>query len=145
MSVNRCLWMGPAVAACVSWLGGCDNSVKVSERDLVQVTAQEVQTLLEKDRERTALVDPRNLERYEAAHLPGALHLWVADFDVNDPRLKEARTIVVYGTDWSDVLPVTMSKRLLANKYKDVRTMRGGVAEWIEAGGEVESADDGAQ
>ena len=52
-------------------------------------------------------------------------------------------TLIVYGDDFGSAIANAMSKRLVELGYKDVRTLRGGLRAWQDAGNEVELGDGG--
>ena len=47
--------------------------------------------------------------------------------------------LIVYGDDYNDPIAEAMSKRLLNLGYKDVRTLRGGITAWTDAGYALET------
>ena len=78
-------------------------------------------------------------EDYEAGHIPGAISLPFPMIEQDHKSyLRNAGTIVVYDTDWDDVIAVSASKRLMELSYKEVFTLRGGLEAWVADGNPVE-------
>jgi len=121
-------------------LVGCNPAARISDGDLVEVDVIETAALLEDERQSVLAVDPRSPSRYARGHLPGAVNVPLADARPNDVRLHAADVLVVYGTDWSDMLASAMSKKLLKYGYGDVRTFRGGTSAWVSEGYRLEDA-----
>lgn len=89
----------------------------------------------------TAILDARSADEYAAGHLPRALSLPVAEADrrILDyaHRLTPDTPILVYcgGADCDDALE--LAKRLREFGFRDLTLYPGGLAEWIEYGGDV--------
>lgn len=81
-----------------------------------------------------AWVDPRSSRDYQEGHIPGAVNLPFQDVSSGYKQFEGYSVVVVYGTDHVDARADAMSKRLLELGLKDVRTLRGGMRAWIEAG-----------
>ncbi len=73
-------------------------------------------------------------------HLPGALNVTAEDTDDHVRRMlpEPAASIVTYSTDASCSRGPELAARLEGLGYADVRTYRGGIAEWASAGGPLE-------
>lgn len=88
------------------------------------------------------LVDPRAPQEFARERLPGARNIRLIDVPPDarvDSGLDRFNNIVVYGSNAASPPARAMTKRLLAVGYSDVRFMVGGLEEWREIGGEVES------
>ena len=120
-------------------VGGCESTPEVSGRDVVFIDTDEYLELRTDEKKSVLTVDPRSPADFAAGHIPGAVSIPLPDAYAEDPRLKTARTVVVYGDEWEDPKAVAMSKKLIAYKLKDVRTYRGGLEEWLAAGRELEN------
>ncbi len=124
-------------------IGTCGCSApRTSDRDLVFVDAQQAADLLG-GRQRlfglagtaqTAVVDVRSRDDFEAGHLPGALNISFQHVSRDYEQLRAYNVIVVYGAGPDDRRADAMSKRLIEKRFKDVRTLRGGVRAWLNAG-----------
>lgn len=119
-------------------LVGCDSGPKISDENLIEIQANEVARLLAGGNDGYLAVDPRSRLRYEAGHLPDALHVPLESMRAQDPRLLGHDTLIVYGTDWNDLVPQAAGKKLLSLGYERVRVYRGGVADWVTQGGKIE-------
>lgn len=141
----RCL-SGLCLAAVVS-LVGCDKSI--TDRDIEEISLSEVQRLLSESKSESKpdlvlLMDPRPPQQFEAGHIPGARNIQLDEFQSQDlkqgriPAYERFETIVVYGNDPASAVGRAMTKRLLANDYRDVYWFRGGIADWVSSGGSLD-------
>ena len=125
---------------------GCGES-KISNRDLVLVSPDEAIELLEGKKklfglagsESAAWVDPRTERAFAQGHIPGAISLPFQYVRTRYGKLSDYDTLIVYGDDYNDDLAEGMSKRLLELGISDVRTLRGGLRAWTDAGHELET------
>jgi rhodanese-related sulfurtransferase len=84
-------------------------------------------------------LDPRTLKEYEAGHVPRAISLPFPEIERSyESRLRSAAAIVVYDTNWNDVIAVSASKRLMELGLSNVYTVKGGLDAWIGDGNKVE-------
>lgn len=130
-------------------VGGC--SQKTSDRDLQPVTPAEAVSLASKSggglfssNARAAWVDPRSPARFDTAHIPSAINLYFGSGDFeNDAMvaLRDRNPVIVYGTDYQDILADAASKRLIELGIKDVYTLRGGLLQWAKDGNDVDGTD----
>ena len=125
----------------VAALGACSGGT--SDRDLQFVTSLEAMQILEqktgafgsKGDTVNVWLDPRTLEEYEAGHVPGAISLPFPEIERSyESRLRSAASIVVYDTNWNDVIAVSASKRLMELGHSNVYTLKGGMEAWIADG-----------
>ena len=125
---------------------GC--SKKTSDRDLEWVTPYQGMDLLGKatgvfgSRGDTVNIwlDPRTPTEYAAGHIPGAISLPFPMIEQDHKSLlRNAGTIIVYDTNWNDVIAVSASKRLMEIGYSDVHTLRGGLEAWTADGNAVDT------
>ncbi len=130
---------GVIVLLCVSLVGGllvgglagCQSGANVSDENLTTVDIATLRSWLgEAKKKHLVVVDVRQAEAYEAGHIPGAIHMTLPQIRANEPRLAHAKTIVVYGSTWTDPLTPAAVKRLLALGYTDVVGYRGGWEDW---------------
>jgi len=131
------LILSPLLAA----LGACSGGT--SDRDLQFVTSLEAMQILEQKTGAfgsmgdtvNVWLDPRTLEEYEEGHVPGAISLPFPEIEQSyESRLRSAASIVVYDTNWNDVIAVSASKRLMELGHSNVYTLKGGLEAWIADG-----------
>jgi rhodanese-related sulfurtransferase len=153
----RCVFAVPALrliaAALVAAiaLSGCGGTPKVSGRNLVFVDAEEAARVIQGQRgplgiggtSPGAWIDPRPIEEYRAARIPGAIHLPLDRVREDHRALNGYGVLVVYGGDYNSSRAEAMSKTLLELGYKDVRILRGGLRAWRDAGNPVEGEQRG--
>jgi rhodanese-related sulfurtransferase len=85
-------------------------------------------------------VDPRSRAEYEKEHIANAISLPFQDMTLEaESVLRNFEAVVVYDTDYDDVLAKSASKRLLELRFKEVYTLEGGLKAWKKAGYETES------
>ena len=120
---------------------GCDT-VKVSDDDVVVINSyKELQKkMADKENQPVILVDPRPAKRYDVAHVDGAINIPINQMVENDPKLANAKTIIIVSAGWSDYLGTAGAKRLMAQKYSNVFEFHGGVEQWKADGGRVITA-----
>ncbi len=131
----------------VASIGSCAQSI--SNRDLTMVDPTETRRLLEERKSllglggvvRGACVDPRGESAFVKEHIPGAVHLPFERVSTDYKTLKAYDVLIVYGDDYNDPRAIGMSKRLMELGFKEVRTLRGGVSAWKEAGYEVATTE----
>jgi len=102
------------IAAALSvTLAGCNQEIKVDDDDLVFISRKDIQAAIEKadsEKSRIVIVDPRSPTRYRAGHLAKAINIPLPDAIEDDPRLRDAKTMYVYGDpigtspSWSNAL-----------------------------------------
>jgi 3-mercaptopyruvate sulfurtransferase SseA len=144
----RTLFAGLLAAAGLA-ATGCGEK-KFSDRDLVLVdteTAIEAvgthKQLLGIAGEKTgAWVDPRSERAFREGHIPGAISLPFQYVTVRRSTLEGYDVLIVYGDGYQDPVANGMSKRLMELGFKDVRTLRGGLIAWKNAGFELETGDE---
>jgi len=126
-------------------LGGCSSGT--SDRDLRFVTCLEAMQILEQKTGAfgstgdtvNVWLDPRTLTEYEEGHIPRAISLPFPEIENSyESRLRSAAAIVVYDSNWNDVIAVSASKRLMELGHSDVYTLKGGLEAWVADGHDVE-------
>ena len=149
VSLSRRAFGGLCLAAAtLGLLGGCDKSI--TDRDIQEVSLSEVQRLVsdaktEGKPDLVLLIDPRPPQQFAAGHIPGARNIQLDEFQSQDlkqgriPAYERFGTLVVYGNDPASAVGRAMTKRLLANDYRDVLWFRGGIADFVASGGTLET------
>ena len=120
-----------------------------SDRDLVLIDAPEAVQLMEGGKKLLGLggptnsvwVDPRSPHHFRLGHIPGAVNVPFQNISDEHHRLRGYDVLIVYGDQYRDSKAAGMSKRLMQLGYKDVRTLRGGLQAWRDAGRELEKGD----
>lgn len=121
--------------ACVATLAGCQDTIKVSDKDLTQITYRQFDELIKQSKpEELVIVDIRKAENFNAGHIPGSINIFLPELTAYEPRLGKATHIVVYGRGWHDALSRAAGKRLLAMGYKGVQDFQGGLESWQSEG-----------
>jgi 3-mercaptopyruvate sulfurtransferase SseA len=138
-------WTTLTLSAFLTTLGGCSSGT--SDRDLQFVTSIEALQILEQKTGAfgsngdtvNVWLDPRTLKEYEQGHVPGAISLPFPEIERSyESFLRSAASIVVYDTNWNDVIAVSASKRLMELGHSNVYTLRGGLEAWIADGQNVD-------
>lgn len=141
----RCACRALLLAAFVTATTGCNRGT--SDKDLVFVDPDEGQQLVQGRQALFGLlgsgtgawVDPRRETAFREGHIPGAINVPFQDLEAGRHRLEGYGVLVVYGRDYGDPLAEGMSKRLIELGFDNVRTLRGGLRAWKEAGNSVET------
>ena len=129
------------LAVGLAMLGGCSN--KTSDRDLkfvsssaaIELLAQPTGAFGSQGNRVNVWLDPRTVEEYAKAHIPNAISMPFPEIELDyKSRLLNAGTIIVYDTDWNDVIGVSASKRLMELGHSDVYTLKGGLEAWVADG-----------
>ena len=121
-------------------LAGCDT--KTSDRDLEIVSPEVAQEkMLKKSGPFGAggtvngiYLDPRDQAAFWKRHIKGAVNVPFKDIETRWRALEGYDVIVVYDTDYSDIIAKAASKRLIELGHKNVLTLRGGLKAWEQDG-----------
>jgi rhodanese-related sulfurtransferase len=97
--------------------------------------------MLADQKQSTVVVDVRNWEAYDRAHIAGAICIPLPELRPGDPLIGSADRVVVYGESFDSPLSPAAAKRLIAEGYANVFDFRGGLDYWIEQGGPVQSLE----
>jgi rhodanese-related sulfurtransferase len=84
------------------------------------------------EQEQLKLVCALSESGYRAVHIPGSLH--VDSLAKAAELLRKDDEIVVYCTNVTCVLSITLYHHLVDDGYQDVRRYAGGIEDWEEAG-----------
>lgn len=130
------------LALTLTFLAGCET--KTDDSDLRWISPSEALSLGQNKgfsigREKTVVyVDPRNEKAYAAGHIPGAILVPFEELRSGAAEpLEQYDLLVVYDTDYDDVVARAFSKRLIEIDLWDVYTLTGGLKSWEKAGNEV--------
>ncbi len=133
-----------SAAAISALLVACEPST--SDRDLVYVDSYHAIAAMNappgafQSARSSAFIDPRSRSVYATKHIAGAINLPFEDMTLEAPGLLEKYDVlVVYDTDYDDILAKAASKRLLELRFKTVYTLEGGLKAWEKAGNEVQT------
>jgi rhodanese-related sulfurtransferase len=126
--------------------GGC--SIGLSDRSLSYLTPEAVSillregagTLLDADAE-VMIVDPRPTWSYGQGHIPEAINIPFGQLNAQVWKLDGAGVIIVAGETHNDSVAIAMSKRLIKLGFSNVKTLRGGLTGWEDAGNAVITAE----
>jgi len=131
-----------ALLGAVMLLGACET--RTDDNDIKWVSVTNATTLNEPKgfsigRTKTmAYVDPRTEKDYAAGHIPGAILVPFGELREGAAAPLEAyEVLVVYDTDYDDVVARALSKRLIEVDRWDVYTLTGGLRAWEKGGNEV--------
>ena len=86
------------------------------------------------DQKAVVLVDPRPTWSYRKGHIPQATNIPFGQLNHQMWQLDDASVIIIAGETYNDAVALAMSKTLIEHGFKDVRTLRGGLTGWEEAG-----------
>ena len=125
-------------------LAACER--RTTDRDIIYLDPYEAISMINKppgafqSARTSAFVDPRSRVEYEKQHIAGAISLPFQDMTLEAKAVLEPYSvIIVYDTDYDDVIGKAASKRLLELGLKDIYTLDGGLKAWKRAGNEVQS------
>lgn len=129
---GRCLVWLAAVAAT-----GCMSANRISDADVQTLEVNPLIQMLGDSKYTTVLVDVRQPVAFAEGHIPGAINIPLNQLRSADPRLAEARQIVVYSERLNDMLARAAAKTLLRQGYKHVHCFTGGLALWRQGNKQV--------
>ena len=120
-------------------ISGCDAGI--SDRNLVFVTPQDAAILIVEGKSElvgpampTVLVDPRPAWSFNKGHIPSAVNIPFGQIHLQMWQFDGVGIIIVAGDTYNDPVALALSKELIKQGYKDVRTLRGGLVGWEQAG-----------
>ncbi len=121
----------------------CDPST--SDRDLVYLDSYKAIDLINQapgafsSPKKWAFIDPRSRQDYATKHIAGAISLPFEDMTLEAQGLLGSYDfLIVYDTDYDDIIAKAASKRLLELRFKEVYTLEGGLKAWEKAGNAVQ-------
>ncbi len=107
---------------------------------LVVLDPQEAKAIV--DRGGAVLVDVRNPDEYEMAHIPGSLHHPLKELDPAALVKASAKPVIFLCA--VGVRSKIAADRMLAAGYQPVAHLEGGISAWLDAGLPVTSEADAA-
>ena len=124
---------------CTAGLTGWGCAPKVSAKTLRVVAYGTVSETLA-DEDELVILDARPLERYQAGHVPGAIHMPLSELDerLAKERFDPFDVVLVYGENPGSALAKALAKRLQTLGVDDVVYFEEGWAEYERRGGLVE-------
>lgn len=138
-------FVGFAIVALLAvFLSGC--TTRTSDRDLVFLNPAEALEAVQGERRMLrgsttgVWLDPRTDREYREGHIPGAIHMPMQRVREDHASLREYDVIIVYGNDFNSPRATAVSKTLLELGHRDVRTLRGGLKAWKEAGHSLQTS-----
>ena len=102
-----------------------------------EMTPWALKNLLEKTPEQVCLIDVRTVDMFNAAHLPRAINIPIADLVLKLNTLPKNKTIVTYCSDLTCALAPKAALELAQKGFK-VQHLVGGIQEWTVKGFPVE-------
>jgi len=127
-------------------LVGCNTGI--SDKNLTYITprdasifVQEGQNNLLGPNSAVVIVDPRPTWSFRKSHIPQAINIPYGRLHIQSWRLKDVGMVIVSGETYSDSVAIAMSKTLIEMGFSDVRTLRGGLVGWGDAGESIETLE----
>ncbi len=137
ISASLCLLGGVA---------GCDSGI--SDKNLSFIMPQDAALMMREGKSTligpsgaTVVVDPRPTWSYRKSHIPGSINIPFGRLSFLSWRLDQAGIIIVSGETYNDSVAIAMSKELITMGFTDVKTLRGGLVGWGDAGESIETAE----
>lgn len=125
---------------------GCDSGI--SDKNITYVTPHDAAVMMREGKSTllgpkatTVLVDARTTWSFQKSHIPGSMNIPFGRLYLQAWRLDTAGTIIVSGETYNDSVSIAMSKALLKLGFKDVKTLRGGLMGWDDAGEVIETIE----
>jgi rhodanese-related sulfurtransferase len=123
-------------------MAGCDP--KTDDRSVIWLNPPDAITKLNspagvfRSEIRGVWVDPRSPKSYAEGHIPGAINLPLPDMgEASAPLLAPYNLIIVYDSDFTDIMAKAGAKRLIELGYKEVYALTGGLRAWRKDGYQV--------
>jgi rhodanese-related sulfurtransferase len=121
------------------FVNGC--STGISDKNISFVSPSGVSMLIADGESRlfgpeleTVLVDCRETWKFNKAHIPKATNIPFGHMDYQLYKLDDAGIIIIAGDTYSDPVSIAMSKTLMEMGFKNIKTLRGGLKGWEDAG-----------
>lgn len=85
------------------------------------------------------IVDSRQVWDFDKSHIKGSINIPFGWLRLLSGELEDVTTIIVSGETYNDYVSIAMSKELISMGFTDVRTLRGGLVGWGDAGESIET------
>ena len=125
---------------------GCDSGI--SDRNLSYIMPRDAAILLQEGKSNllgpnssVVIVDPRPTWEYRKSHIPLSINIPYGRLHIQSWRLKDVGIIIVSGDTYNDSVAIAMSKTLIGMDFADVKTLRGGLVGWGDAGETIETLE----
>ena len=134
------------IALLCATLVGCGSGI--SDKNLRYIGPSEATVLMQEGDSSllgpgnaTIMVDPRPTWGFRKSHIAGAINIPFGRLHIQSWRLDNAGIIIVAGETYNDSIAIAMSKELITQGFTDVRTLRGGLTGWDDAGEPIETRE----
>mgnify|MGYP001222230725 CR=1 FL=1 len=133
------------VLCLVSLLFGCNRGI--SDKNLTFIMPSEAMTLLQDGKssllgpKSVKIVDARQMWEFNKSHIKGSINIPFGWLTLLSGELADINTIIVSGETYNDYISIAMSKKLISMGFTDIRTLRGGLTGWGDAGEPIETAE----
>ena len=114
----------------IGFMTGCLATSQISDADVLVIEYERLVELLNNPKHGIVLVDVRSPAQYAKSHIPGAINIPINKLRPAHPHLVQAKNIVVYSQEITDMLSRAASKTLLRSGYKSVHNFQGGLNMW---------------
>jgi rhodanese-related sulfurtransferase len=125
---------------------GCDNGI--SDKNITYIMPRDAAVMMKEGKSTllgpkamTILVDARPTWLYRKSHIPGSINIPFGRLYLQSWRLDHAGVVIVSGETYNDPVSIAMSKALIKLGFTDVKTLRGGLMGWDDAGEIVETTE----
>jgi rhodanese-related sulfurtransferase len=133
--------------ACVLVLPfGCDSGI--SDRNLSYIMPRDAAILLQEGKSTllgpnssVLIVDPRPTWIFRKSHISESMNIPYGRLHIQSWRLNDVGVIIVAGETYNDSIAIAMSKTLIGMGFTDVKTLRGGLVGWGDAGESIETVE----
>ncbi len=109
--------------------------VRDAKTRITEVTVREAMDRRAKDE--VLLLDVREMNEWSMFHIPGAMHVPLAEVSSRASEIPQDRPVVIYCQ--SGNRSAIAADELQKAGISDVSSMAGGIREWAGSGGEVET------
>jgi rhodanese-related sulfurtransferase len=118
---------------------GC--STGISDKNLSFVSPSDVSMLMADGESQlfgpeleTVLVDCRETWKFNKAHIPKATSIPFGHMNYLLYKLDDAGIVIIAGDTYNDPVSIAMSKTLMEMGFENIKTLRGGLKGWEDAG-----------
>lgn len=134
------------VACCLLFPWGCNTGI--SDKNLTYITPSDASILVQERQNNplglnsaVVIVDPRPTWSFRKSHIPEAINIPYGRLHIQSWRLNDVGIIIVSGETYNDSVAIAMSKTLIGMGFTDVKTLRGGLVGWGDAGESIDTLE----